>query len=344
MQFVTIRVISVLLAIVACATSCGFSICTASEEAIAAERPSGQSPPDTTAAKESSSATAATEEKAEVLYTSPTGAFRIEQIGQAFSGGEGESTGDIWVIPTKDPTQRAKLPKQSSESPLDDEFRFSPNEEWLFATRYVGSGLRYGNVYHLASPLKIDMPTKGESFNDLAWEYCVKLGALKDNYLAEGVYAMTCFVSWSLDSARVLIELRGGEEKRSMRAGLLYFNTRTRKFEMTDYVRNLNKRKAGILACAEPVDPLPGEAELKRRLDALDQQLNKKYADVLASDGERVPLVREGQRKWIKHRNEEVKLYVSLFSPAERERRRLQFLGDVTAARIEVPPGEWELE
>jgi uncharacterized protein YecT (DUF1311 family) len=288
-------------------------------------------------------ATARGEEKSEVLYTSPSGAFRIEQIGQAFSGGEGESTGDIWVIPTKDPTQRAKLPKQSSESPLDDEFRFSPNEEWIFATRYIGSGLRYGNVYHLASPLKIDMPTNGKSFNDLAWQNSVKLGALKDNYSAEGVYARTSFVCWSLDSARLLIELRGGEEKRSMRAGLLYFNTRTRKFEMTDYVRKLNKRKSGILACAEPVDPLPVEAELKRRLDALDQQLNKKYADVLASDGEGVPLVRESQRKWIKHRDEGVKLYVSPFPPAERERRRLQFLGDVTTARIEVPPGEWEL-
>jgi hypothetical protein len=147
-------------------------------------------------------ATARGEEKSEVLCTSPSGAFRIEQIGQVFSGGEGESTGDIWVIPTKDPTQRAKLPKQSSESPLDDEFRFSPNEEWIFATRYIGSGLRYGNVYHLASPLKIDMPTKGESFNDLAWENCVKLGALKNNYSAEGVYARTSFVCWSLDSEK----------------------------------------------------------------------------------------------------------------------------------------------
>jgi uncharacterized protein YecT (DUF1311 family) len=289
------------------------------------------------------SATGNAEEKAEILYTSPSGAFRIEQIGQAFSGGEGESTGDIWVIPTKDPTQRAKLPKQSSESPLDDEFRFSPNEEWIFATRYVGSGLRYGNVYHLASPLRIDMPTKGESFNDLAWENCVKLGALKNNYSAEGVYARTSFVCWSLDSARVLIELRGGEEKRSMRAGLVYFNTRTKNFEVTNYLRKLNNTQAKVLPCAEPVDPLPVEAELKRRLDALDQHLNKKYADVLASDGEGVPLVREGQRKWIKHREEGVKLYVSPFPPAERERRRLQFLGDVIAARIEVPAGEWEL-
>lgn len=322
----TIRVISVLVATVACAVSCSFSIHAAIGERAAAASPS----------QASLSTAGKAEEQAEVLYTSPSGAFRIEQIGQAFSGGEGESTGHIWVTPTKDPTQRASLPKQSSESPLDDEFHFSPNEEWIFATRYVGSGLRFGNVYHLASPLKIDMPTNGESFNDLAWENCVKLGAFKDNYSAEGVYAMTSFACWSLDSARVLIELRGGEEKRSMRTGLLYFNTRTGKFEMTDYVRKLNKRKSDILGCAEPVDPLPGEAELKRRLDALDRQLNKRYAEIIAkTEKEQISNMREGQRDWIKHRDEGAKFYVSQFPSSEKERRRLQFVADVTAARLD---------
>ena len=112
---------------------------------------------------------------------------------------------------------------------------------------------------------------------------------------------------------------------------------------MTDYLRKLNKTKSSGLACAEPIDPIPSEADLKTRLDTLDRQLNEKYADVIAqSEKDRISLVREGQRKWIKHRDEGAKLYVSLFPPAERERRRLQFLGDVAAARIEVPPGEWE--
>ncbi len=57
---------------------------------------------------------------------------------------------------------------------------------------------------------------------------------------------------------------------------------------------------------------------------------------------DRVCLVREGQRAWIKHRDEGVKFYVSLFPQAERERRRLQFNGDATAARIEELPEEWE--
>jgi uncharacterized protein YecT (DUF1311 family) len=289
------------------------------------------------------STTEAAEEKLEVLCTSPSGAFRVEMTGEAFSSGE-EPSGDVWVISTADPAQRAKLPKQSSDSPLDDEVHFSPNEEWIFGLRHVGSGLRYGNVYHLARPLKIDKPINRE-FNDVVWENCVKLGALNHDYSAEGVYAMTFFVAWSLDSSRLLIRLYGGEEKRSMKPGLLYFNTRSKKFEVTDYLWKLNKTKSEALACAEPVDALPVEAELKGRLDTLDRQLNAKYLEVIAkAEKDRVPNVREAERNWIKHRDEGAKFYMSIFPAAEKERRRLQFLGDVTAARIDMPAEDWESE
>jgi hypothetical protein len=45
----------------------------------------------------------------------------------------------------------------------------------------------------------------------------------------------------------------------------------------------------------------------------------------------------------IKHRDEGAKFYVSLFPQGEREQRRLQFLSDVTAARLETPAEQWEL-
>jgi uncharacterized protein YecT (DUF1311 family) len=249
---------------------------------------------------------------------------------------------DVWVISAKDPAQRAKLPKQSADSPPDDEFHFSPNEEWLFASRHIGSGLRYGNVYHLTSPLRIEAAGAPASFNDLAWEKCVKLGGLKKNYGALGFYAMTAFRSWSLDSGRVLIRLCGGEEKRSMLCGFVYFNTRTNEFEATDYSRKLSKTKTEVLACAEPIDPLPPETELKQRLDTLDAKLNAKYAEVLAkTDKESAPGVRQAQRKWLKDRDAGEKIYVELFPAAEKARRHLQYLGDVTAARIEQPQDQW---
>ena len=276
------------------------------------------------------SATGAAEEKPEVLYTSPTGAIRIERDGE-----------DAWLISTKDPTQRTKMPPLEGISPVDDEFHFSPNDEWIFGLRHGGSCLRDGDLLHRLVPDKIDM---FESFNEAAWKNAVKLGAFKRDFSAEGFCAMTEFVSWSFDSARLLIELRGGEDKREMHEGYVYFNLRTKNFEVSSYLRKLNKTKSNVLACAEPVDPLPDEAELKTKFDALDQQLNKRYAEVLAKTvKDRVSLVREAQRTWIKHRDDGAKFYVSLFPAAEKERRRLQFLCDVTAARIQQPDEAWEL-
>jgi uncharacterized protein YecT (DUF1311 family) len=284
---------------------------------------------------------ATAEEETEILATSPSGAFRIES--KYPEGSAADATPDISIVSTKDPAQRAKLPKQSADSPPDSEFHFSPNEQWLFASRHIGSGLRYGNVYHLMSPLRIEVVGEPGSFNDLAWKNCVKLGALKTDYGAMGFYAMTAFMNWSLDSSRLLIRLCGGEEKRNMLCGFLYFNTRTNKFEVTDYSRKLNKTKPEPLACAEPIDPLPSEAELKQRFDTLDPELNKRYAEVLAkTDKDRVQSFRQGQRKWLKKRDAGEKVYVESFPSAEKARRRLQYLGDVTAARIDLPQDQWE--
>jgi len=329
----TMRFFLTFVAIIASAICCDFSVFAANEEPVAAESPSHDSP----------TVTGQADQKSEVLYTSPSGAFRIEFSPIGGPGAEA-ATEDLWVVSSKDPSQRAKLPKQSADSPSDDEFQFSPNEEWLFGLRHVGSGLRYGNVYHVMTPLKIEKPVTGE-FNDVVWENSVNLGALKEDYSAAGVYAMTFFEAWSFDSSRLLIKLCGGEEKRSMRCGLLYFNTRTNKFELTNYLRKLNKTKAEFLACAEPVDPLPTEADLKARFDALDRQLNKRYTQIVAKvDESQRANVREAQRNWIRQRDEGARFFVSLFPVKENEQRRLQFLCDVTAARIDTQPDEgWEL-
>jgi uncharacterized protein YecT (DUF1311 family) len=290
------------------------------------------------------STNARAEGQTEVLGTSPSGTFEIESARSDSSAAGDEPIEDVWVVSTKDRTQRARLPKQAPDSPADDEFHFSPNEEWLFGLRHVGSGLRYGNIYHLLKPLRIEVVGKQGHFDELVWEQGVKLGALKENYSAAGVYAMTAFGNWSLDSGRLLIRLCGGEEKRSMPCGFLYFNTRTNKFEVTEYSRKLTRAGREVLGCAEPVDPLPSEAELKRRFDSLDQRLNKKYAEVLAkTEKDRVQSFRQAQREWLKKRDAGEKVYLELFPPAEKERRRLQFLGDVTEARIEMPAEDWEL-
>jgi uncharacterized protein YecT (DUF1311 family) len=235
------------------------------------------------------------------------------------------------------------LPKQSPESANGNEFHFSPNEEWLFGLRHVGSGLRWGNIYHLIKPLRIEVVGKEGYFNELVWEKGVKLGALNRNYGAEGEYAMTFFGGWSADSSRLLIQLCGGEKKSDMRCGFLYFNTRTNDFDATAYSRKLGQSKSSVLTCAEPVDPLPAEAELKKRFDSLDQQLNRKYSEVLANaEKNRVSVIREAQRDWLKQCDAGEKLYFSFFPAAESPRRRLQFRAGAITARIETPPDQWE--
>jgi hypothetical protein len=285
----------------------------------------------------------AEEAKPEILYTSPSGRLRLELVTTAGSGAE-EEISDVWLVSSKDPSQRARLPKQEPDSPTDDEFHFSPNEEWLFGLRHVGSGLRYGNIYHLVGPSQIEPVGKPGFFNDLVWDKTVKLGALKEDFSAAGVYAMTFFVSWSLDSSHLLIRLCGGEEKRDMHCGALYFDTRAKKFELTDYLRKLNKAKSEEVAGAESVNPLPSEAELKAKYDALDKQLNRRYAEVLANtNSDQVPNLRDAERHWIKQRDEGAKAYLAFFPPTEKERRRLEFFCTVTEARIETQPAEaWE--
>jgi uncharacterized protein YecT (DUF1311 family) len=285
-------------------------------------------------------ARAETEEGAEVLAMSPSGALRITSSASTSDGEEGAQ--EVWLISTKEPAQKAKLPKQSADSPADDEFHFSPDERWLFGLRHVGSGLRYGNIYHLFDPLRIEVIGQGGS-NDLIWKNGVRLGALKKDFSAAGFYAMTSFAGWSYDSSRLLIMLRGGEEKRNMASGWVYYNTRENKFEATEYSRKLNKSKSELIACAEPVGPLPGETELKAKFEGLDRQLNKKYADELSKlEKDRVSLVREGQRKWLKDRDAGEKFYVAQFPAAEQSRRRFQFLADATAARLDRPVDQWE--
>jgi len=276
------------------------------------------------------------DEQPETLYTNADGSCQIVRDGEK-----------AWVTSAKDPSQRAELPSLEGISTVDDEFHASPNAEWIFGVRKMAHGFSNGDLFHRADPqhFEIAPEPKDLSFNDLVWPFCVKQGVLKANYSAEEGGAdigMTSFVAWSFDSGRLLVQLRGGSRHKTVQECYVYFNTRTKAFEMTDYLRKVNKTKGSPLACAEPVDPPPGAGDLKTRLDSLDRQLNKKYAEVLAQTESRAALVREAQRKWIKQRDEGAKLYASSFPAGENESRRLQFLGDVTAARIEVPTEEWE--
>jgi len=268
------------------------------------------------------------------VFPSLSGAFRVEASGS-----------DAWVISTKDPSQKLKVPMPggSEEINPDSEFYFSPNDAWIFAERHGGSCLLDGDLYQRADAGKIDM---FENFNELAWKNCARLKVLKTDYASAGECAMTFFAGWSIDSRRLLIGLLGGEDRRDVHTGYFYFNTATREFETTNYLRKISAARSAVLPCAEPIDPLPPEAELKARADAADKQLNDAYSAKVQKVGkDRGSNLRDSQRAWLKARDAGLQIYLASAPAAERERRKLQFLGDVTLARIQslnAGPGEEE--
>lgn len=79
------------------------------------------------------------------------------------------------------------------------------------------------------------------------------------------------FVAWAPDSSRLLLPLRV-EINGTVRDWKVYWNTRTRSFELTPFLTELNARAVEESFsslkpfCAEPVDPLPS-------LEALDRQI-----------------------------------------------------------------------
>ena len=75
--------------------------------------------------------------------------------------------------------------------------------------------------------------------------------------------------------------------------------------------------------------------QLRRRLDRLNAEMRTSYNKELNSENSiRANYLRKDQTEWVKARDEGLKLYLNNTPKAEREQRRLQFLGDVTAARI----------
>jgi uncharacterized protein YecT (DUF1311 family) len=278
------------------------------------------------------------ENRPQVLKTSPSGTFRVVQNGEEF-----------WIVTAADEKQRTKM--HSAELVIPEEFRFSPDEKWLYVELHHGSCMSGADLYRrsdskAAGPNDVGpfQPIK-PSLEDGAWAEALKQRLFTKNFADEGLCAMVRFGGWSDDSGRLLLIIRGGEERRETVGRYLYYNTRIGGFELTPYLRKVNAASAksheiNVLACAEPVGPLPDEATLKQRYAAVDKKLNENYQKMIAAaekeDKETVAELRRSQREWLKARDAGLQIYLAAFSPAEKERRRLQFLIDVSRAEAEA--------
>ena len=152
---------------------------------------------------------------------------------------------------------------------------------------------------------------------------------------------MVRFGAWSDDSGRLLLIIRGGEERRETVGRYLYYNTRSSRFELTPYLRKINAASAkshevNVLACAEPIDLLPDVETLKKQYSEVDKRLNESYQKMIAkAEKETVPDLRRWQREWLKARDAGLRIYLASFPAAEKERRRLQFSIDVSRTEAE---------
>ncbi len=307
--------------------------CNSSSMLIAQTQSEAKASPSATA-----SAAAEDENKPQVLKTSPSGTFSVVQNGEEF-----------WIVTAADENQRTKM--HSAELVIPEEFRFSPDEKWLYVELHHGSCMSGADLYRrsddkAAGPNDIGPFQRIEpSLEDGAWAEALKQRLFTENFADEGLCAMVRFGGWSDDSGRLLLIIRGGESRRETIGRYLYYNTRTSSFELTAYLRKVNAASAksheiDVLSCAEPVDPLPDEATLKQRYAAVDKKLNENYQKMIVKadkdEKETVADLRRSQRQWLKARDAGVKIYLAAFSPAEKERRRLQFLIDVSRTEAEA--------
>jgi len=179
------------------------------------------------------------------------------------------------------------------------------------------------------------------SLEDGAWTEALIQRLFTRNFADEGLCAMVRFGAWSDDSGRLLLIIRGGEERRETVGRYLYYNTRSSRFELTPYLRKINAASAkshevNVLACAEPIDLLPDVETLKKQYSEVDKRLNESYQKMIAkAEKETVPDLRRWQREWLKARDAGLRIYLASFPAAEKERRRLQFLIDVSRTEAE---------
>ena len=274
------------------------------------------------------------ESKPEVLKTSPSGSFRVVQNGE-----------DFWIVSTADEKQRTKM--HSAELVTPEEFRFSPDEKWLYVELHHGSCMSGADLYRrtdgkAAGPDEVGPFERIEpSLEDGAWTEALKQRLFTRNFADEGLCAMVRFGAWSDDSGRLLLIIRGGEERRETVGRYLYYNTRSSRFELTPYLRKINAASAkshevNVLACAEPIDLLPDVETLKKQYSEVDKRLNESYQKMIAkAEKETVPDLRRWQREWLKARDAGLQIYLVSFPAAEKERRRFQFLIDVSRTEAE---------
>jgi uncharacterized protein YecT (DUF1311 family) len=307
-----------------------------------------------------------------LAQTSPKGTFKIESETKPSAPPlEGTDVADF-VVSTTDPKVREPLDEHPEEDPT--QYFISPDEKWIFATYHLHSHAQAGKLFKRGDGLKFHEIDAADS--DEAWKFFAK----KEGELEEQDFEIIDFVAWSPDSNRLLVDLRGGSRGSSgIYLWYAYFNTKTGTFELTDYLRKLNKgardrwknfqpkKTFGSFpeaASAEPLGELPPETESKKRFEAADRRVKESFQKLMATQEEQLrqskrdeqtsstqreiyqeqlQLSRHVQRRWIKTREIGAKLYADSGDKSTAARRYWQHMADSTEARASELERELEV-
>ncbi len=278
--------------------------------------------------------------------TSPRGTFKIDSVKKENGPDADSETWQDFIVSTADPTVRELFRERQDIHPSAN--FISPDERWIFTTIDFGSHMGGGELFKRGQGFKFE-PALSKDFADLAWRFFAekeRIDSAKVPYFINQI-GIIDFVSWSLDSRRLLVALRGGEFDGDRNHGIYlwyaYFDTHDQSFELTDYLRGLNKgawkrysddalRAAfGGAASAEPLTALPSETESKERYEKAERRLIERYPTFLAkqSEEERQALS-DGLPKWTKAREVGAKTYAESGNKATSSRRYWQYMADST--------------
>lgn len=263
-----------------------------------------------------------------ILYKSPNDSYRIKATADGTA---------LWIVPANDSSRRKPLLGADPDNRSPEEFSGSPDDIWLLDNRQH-------ELYRNSGEFVFSAFTRKRWFAKKATDYASK----EFHWHIAGDSA-----GWSSDSARMLIHFESNLHHR-----FAYFNTRTKGFEQTPYLKMVNTklntekpyeafpnvqfaggRVAEYMVFAEPIDPPPSEAILRPHLAALNQEMNALREKELATAGTReksdiVEFRRSYQQEWNETRDEAVQLYLPFAPKEELESRKLQFLCDLTQKEV----------
>lgn len=274
-------------------------------------------------------------EPPKVLPTSPKGTYRIERVAV-----ENEPATEF-IVKVSDPEQRTPIPQ--TEPPTVYDFSFSPDEKWFAVNVHHGGWNGEFRLYQLKQGPKIEQVLDAKP----AWKW---LGGDKlDALFADAVMAHD---GWSCDSSRLFLRTPIGGDRKPRVYYSFYYNLRTRRFELTDYLRNVNRNAMRILkstsperpiywAEPEPMDPVASLDSNRARYEAAEERLNKVYVELIEKVKKKPLLghletdLGEEQRQWMTMREPGAEAFAAVRPKAQRPAYRMHYLAEATESRVQ---------